>query len=348
MNRHFTIFFFLFFFAVSLSAQTPVIALGNTMACAEQEVLVPVQANALYNMGALTLFITYDTTRLIFVDLQNVDAQLNGISSSTVADPPGVVVAWSGLNGADYPAPSKLFDLHLFYTSGENLLQFAAGCEVADVSLQILPVTLTDGSVNPGEPLIGVPPHNVNTRVGSDAVFQVSSPNASQYHWSESVDNGMTWIFLEDNTIYTGTHDAELTLHEVPLTFNNNQYRAELTTPGCSVNTLPVLLTVDSMSSNGKDLNGSVPISCLQVCPNPLTSPATLDYQINKNGIVRITVLNSKGQILATLYDDFQQQGFHKINIPDGEFRAGSYFCRLNLNDGNDQWTAMTKMIKLN
>ncbi|MCK9424158.1 MAG: hypothetical protein M0Q38_16350 [Bacteroidales bacterium] len=344
MNRIYPVFIILFFPSANLPAQTPGLILGNAYVCAGQDVLLPVTATGLFNIGAITLFISFDSTRLIYSSLQNVDSQLEGLTARWISSPPQLVITWSNVVGANFPQ-TKFFDITYHYINGNNDVSFNPGCEIADTSLQVLTISYSSGHVNDGEPIIESQPQNEIVKVGLNAVFQVASPNTTLFHWSESKDNGVTWTFLQDDGIYNGTHGQELTVRGVPVSFNDNLYRCILGEGSCSTFTSSVKLTVDSISSIGDE--GRKIFSYLINQPNPFESVTSIDYLLSEEGNVHATVVNGFGQTISDLVSNFQSKGKHELFFNAMEFPSGLYFCRLEFhNTAGKDYSAILKMTK--
>lgn len=74
--------------------------------------------------------------------------------------------------------------------------------------------------------------------------------------------------------------------------------------------------------------------------PNPFNPTTTVEYALPKAGEVTITVYNTAGQAIQTLYNGYQEAGYHKINWDASATSAGLYF--LEMRSGN-----FTRMIKM-
>ncbi|MBD3376283.1 T9SS type A sorting domain-containing protein [candidate division KSB1 bacterium] len=70
--------------------------------------------------------------------------------------------------------------------------------------------------------------------------------------------------------------------------------------------------------------------------PNPFNPTTEISYQLNKPGMVRLTIYNGLGQSVRTLVDRFQQNGQYRIqwngkNELGNNVPSGLYLCRLQL-----------------
>jgi len=344
MNRIYPLSFILFFSGACLPAQAQSIALGNASVCAGQDVLLPVAANGLYNIGAITLYIRYDSAHLIYASLQNIDPQLEDILVSRILTPSQLVVTWSGITGANFPE-NKLFDIQYQYISEDNDLIFGTGCEIADVNTQILNITFNNGSVGDGQPIVEVQPQDIAVEAGEPAVFHIVSPNATLFQWYGSSDNGATWIGLQEGAPYSNTHGDSLLISSVSGYLNNNLYRCVLGPVSCSSTSDAAKLTVNPMSVEKG--SGNEVIHQFISCPNPFYETTKLAYRLTDNGNVAITVLNRFGNTISELARAYQNSGEHSVSFDAKEIAAGCYFVRLELKNTSGQtFQAIRKIIK--
>jgi hypothetical protein len=67
------------------------------------------------------------------------------------------------------------------------------------------------------------------------------------------------------------------------------------------------------------------------VYPNPVTATSVLEYTLpNSTERVRIQVLNTLGQVVATLLDSPQQAGKQRVNLDAAALSSGAYFYRIS------------------
>ncbi|MEI7980392.1 MAG: hypothetical protein WCI71_01980 [Bacteroidota bacterium] len=345
MNSIYPAFISLFFSGSYLSAQTQDITLGTVNVCADQDVLLPITATGLYNIGAITLYIGFDSTRLVYSAIENRDPQLEDITIRKISAPAQLVITWSNVTGANFPQ-TKLFDIAYHYISGNNAVEFNPECEIADVNLQILTVSYTNGLVDDGTPIIGGQPQNLAINAGLSAVFQVTSPNTSRFHWKESKNNGITWTYLSDEGKYQGTHEPTLMISDVPDSFTGNMYRCIMGEGSCSDSTATAKLTVYSMSAGHETECNSNP---LKIHPNPFDGITRIDYSLSGEGNVQLTLINGNGQTIYELLNAFQERGAHEVLFDAGGFPSGIYLCHMDFQDkAGKGYTAIHKLVKNN
>jgi hypothetical protein len=312
--------------------------------CPEQEVLLPVTAHNINDAGAITLFITFDTLQLEYLSLENIDPQLNGMSYNFMTNPPQLAVAWSSLTGISFPN-TKFFDLHLYYHQGAAPVTFTSGCEISDVNLQIIPVDYIGGSVDPANPVITLQPHDTTVIAGNTAYFRVATLSIAQPLWKESADNGQTWTELQDGGRYTGTHTLELTIADVPESFDQYLYKCTLVYASCSSESEEATLFVDTLSSLFPS-PGSRVVDFTNI-PNPFGTETRINYHLTDGGFVQVEVFYLCGKKISTLLNQYQSGGNYELVFDGSALEAGMYLCRLNFKNDHQSISIWRKMTKI-
>ncbi|MDN3666764.1 T9SS type B sorting domain-containing protein [Algibacter miyuki] len=112
--------------------------------------------------------------------------------------------------------------------------------------------TLPDFNYLTNAPLsITTQPTDATVCENSETIISIVSNEAEMFQWEVSTD-GSTWNTIIDDTNYSNSQTANLTISDVPSTFNTYQYRAKLDRSGNScglysnsatltVNTLPIV-----------------------------------------------------------------------------------------------------------
>jgi hypothetical protein len=332
-------------FSMNLKAQDPSLSIGNVGICNTPTVLVPLTGNNLTNIGSMTLYINFDDQSLTFSSLENIDTQLNGLLFNVVTNPSRLAIVWSNVNGAHFQN-TVLLNLKFNVLHPASLLSFAVGCEIANVSLQIIPVNYINGSVYSSEPSISKDPENKTIKSQANAMFQVSSPDAAEFAWQESRNSGTSWLNLTDGSTYTGTHTASVTINHVPTNFNNFVYRCILKKDNCPATSNQATLTVDSVSGiHDQKLNGQVYIYNE---PNPFSGNTTLIYNVPEKGNVTIELFALTGKHLLKLIEGPHIKGEYKIENNFVSLPTGIYMCKYVFTSSAKVLENQVKMIKIN
>lgn len=118
-------------------------------------------------------------------------------------------------------------------------------------------------------------PDNQSIEATNNVTFEFSSNNSNlTIIWQVSTDNGNTWIDLTNTAPYSGVTTNTLTITNVPLNFNNNQYRAQISdnifTCAGTKNTNEITLTVVPPPDQDLDNDGVLDsIECRGITPCP-------------------------------------------------------------------------------
>lgn len=134
----------------TLFAQT--CTLGSVIAEPGEEVLVPLEFAGLNNVGAVSLYITYNDGVAGFVDIDNLAPEAAGTlaNATIIMDSTVVGISWvaPGSAGVDF-SDGKFFDLRFNYVSGSTDLGFFTMiCEIVDFDVNPINVTYTNGSIS--------------------------------------------------------------------------------------------------------------------------------------------------------------------------------------------------------
>jgi len=344
MKKALILLILFFAFGATVSAQQRSLSLGSVSACADMEVLVPVTGINLTNIGSLTLYIQFDSTKTRFLNLENISSQLSGnMNVNFIPATSTLAVVWSNTNGASFNQ-TKLFDIRYHYIHGNPSLQFTSACEISNVSLEILSVSYLDGLITPGNPNISQNPHDTIIISGGHATFSAVALNAASYLWKVSNNSGLTFTDLTDNNTYAGTHSAQLQITNVPGSFNKFQYLCTLNRETCSTNTAAATLHVDSTAS-------VFAIVCqanikIYNAPNPVREMTTICYSLPAPGNVFITIRNLNGSVLYNLTNGFLQKGEYQIPFNATRLESGTYLFCLEYSNEELSYTNCGKLIK--
>jgi hypothetical protein len=341
------LFVILFSLSFTLHAQTASLTIGTVSACGGQDVIVPVTAENLFNVGAIGLHIGFDSNKMAFRSIENINLQLLGFSSSLMVNPPRVGFAWSNPTNPASFNPGKLFDLVFTATAFPVTIDFTNDCEISSASVppETIQINWLNGAVISGEPVISQDPDDTVVQANQNASFHVNSTNTSDFFWKESHDNGNSWITLEDNGIYSGTHTGSLTLSQVPANYNGYIYKCTLVNGLCQLTSGIATLLVDSISSINDSQNKSK--HYFKNYPNPFSGISQIEYSVPERGNIHIFVTDCTGKILEDLTDAFQDKGMYSIYFNANRFSPGIYYCRLNFSSSKNHFSESLKMILL-
>jgi len=227
----------------NLNAQTATITLPQAMACPGQAVIVPVAITNFSNVGAITLYVGYDTTVLQYTGFGNANPAFPGLMVNPVLVPSTQVnIVWSSTSAGSVAA-GVLVDLFFTYRTDSCELKLRPGCEIANPNLVPIPFIGTNGFVMAYPPYILAQPHNTIVTEGEDAYFTCAADGADTYQWQEKGSAG--WENLQNNALYQNVNGSQMTISSTPLSLNGKWYRCFLSANGgCQVYSDSARLTV--------------------------------------------------------------------------------------------------------
>ena len=63
--------------------------------------------------------------------------------------------------------------------------------------------------------------------------------------------------------------------------------------------------------------------------PNPFQSKTTVWYEVSMPGNVRLSLIDTRGREITTLFDEHRNAGIYNVEFIKGDLPAGIYFCRM-------------------
>jgi hypothetical protein len=334
----------LLFCSLVLNAQVPSLSVGNVGVCNSPSVLIPLTGTNLSNIGSMTLFIHFDDQSLAFSSVENIDPQLSGLFINQLTNPSRVALVWSNVNGAQFQ-DNLLMNLKFNVLQQAGNIDFAAGCEIANISLEIIPVNYVNGIVYSEQPIISSGPEDKTVKPQANALFQVTSPDASGYNWQESRNLGNTWLDVSEGPTYNGTHSSMLTVNKVTPQFSHYEYRCILDKQSCPVTTNKAVLLVDSlMGISNQDMIESLHF---YNSPNPFSNGTKLSYNVPEQGDVSINLYTAMGKSLVQIVSGPHSQGEYSVEPNFVSLPAGIYFCMYVFKNSTKAYATQCKMIKI-
>lgn len=275
------------------------------------------------DVSAFSIGIEIDTAVVELIDLANVHQDLaSGNLEAGVNESDEILaITWVSMNPVNIE-DAKLFEIRFQLKNGFVSLDFTENCEIVRSDLSVIEdVEYTNGSLLALGSLT-IDPWTNEIAPGEDAVFALPGEYTEfGYQWQEKKpDEG--WMNVNENGTYSGVQTPVLTIHNVPLSFNNRLYRCMISNTECAEPTNAAELNV-SVGLDEKDEKEAFDI---EAYPNPAYEK--LSYIIKG--------VNNFSEAEVFLTDIYGQVLVRKKNIIDGEnylrldhLPSGFYFLRL-------------------
>ncbi len=71
----------------------------------------------------------------------------------------------------------------------------------------------------------------------------------------------------------------------------------------------------------------------LSIYPNPINPSTTIKYIVDHKSMVTLTICNTIGQELETLFSHWQDQGEYNVQWNSGKYPSGIYYCKYSIGD---------------
>ncbi len=264
---------------------------GSASACPDSIFAIPVNVTNFRNVGAFSLVLNYDTTRIQFAGHQNVHESLTGNAVNVNATGGKVYITWANATPASIgTGTATLFELKFKGASGgANFSWQTAMCEYSDPNGRIFPTNYSNGSANIYYvPSITSQPTDRTINMGQSTTFSIgASGQGLNFHWQESTDGGVEWTDLTNGGHYNNVFSSNLQVNNTESSMDGYLYRCVVsgTCPPAVVSN-PAMLHLILPTITTSLTGGSY-------CPNE-----TFDIHVN------VTNCNNIGAIsLALSYD---------------------------------------------
>ena len=136
------------FAILSANLYSQTVSVENISANPGDTIQVPINLNSFTNIGAITLFIGFDTSVLDFDTLVNINPQFAGTMGNFMPNLQQVGIAWNATLSGINVSNGNFCELQFVYNGASSDLIFQSACEIADYNGIPLPVSYINGSVS--------------------------------------------------------------------------------------------------------------------------------------------------------------------------------------------------------
>lgn len=106
-----------------------------------------------------------------------------------------------------------------------------------------------------------------------------------------------------------------------------NHIFADVSHPSCLV-----FKSSEQLTSIGENNSNDMNQVKLAIYPNPFSTQTTINYELPVAGLVTVKILDLFGNEITSLVDKFKSPGEYSEMISTASFKAGIYFCILEMN----------------
>jgi len=234
MKHHVLIISLFFVFFYQTAAQNATATISTLQSCDMAEVIVTINIQNFYDVGALSIYIAFDTLAVTYLSVENTHAAFPGLLYNYMISPtPQIGFSWSGIIGANVAA-GKFCDIRFLFKTGQTPLAFSPWCEVVTTDLEEITVNYTNGSVSS---LINIlqHPQYLTVNQGDAAQFIVSAGGAESYQWQMSSNGGNNFEDIIASGTFSGVNTPELSIFPSDISLDGNAFRCKLSKNDCQV-----------------------------------------------------------------------------------------------------------------
>ena len=237
-------------------------SLGTVNTCFDQVFSIPVNVTNCNNVGAISLVLNYDASRVTYVGYESVNPELNNGYMRVNASNGAVYFTWATSSQALQIGNGQLLSLAFRSAAGNSQLTWnTARCEYSNPTGQSIPASYSGSNLTIYyPPTITSQPSNRSVMEGGNTSFSINaSGNNLAYQWKMSQDNGISWETLSNGGHYSGVNGSTLYINNVLYTMNGYRYRCEVNgTCEPSVISNHATLSVEMLMSNIQTTAGSL------------------------------------------------------------------------------------------
>jgi hypothetical protein len=234
------------FFIIQGKCQEASLSINNLEVCGNSEVEIPVTMENFYNVGAVSLYIGYDTTHLEFISLENIHPNFGGLLYNNMNYPVNQIgISWTSLYGTTVTS-GIFFEMKFMYKGGQTEIDFNPGCEITTLELDPITVVYTSGTVSPMID-ISVQPVDQQVVIGQSAYFTIESTGGESFQWQKQETESDFFEDIANGDTYQGVTTQTLQIVETDVTINGYRYRCEITSGNCTTFSEDALLTVEGI-----------------------------------------------------------------------------------------------------
>lgn len=339
MKFNLYIIFILSFLLFSIDCKSQSMQISDIQACSNDTSDISINMSTLNNLGAITLYISYDTTKLKFINLININPLASGTIFNDMHSGTGnsgqllgkIAVSWVTSSSAVNFPQGVFAKLKFKILGGNSSLNFLNNCEIADYQSQIINTAFINGNITvPQTPAVLIQPsyNIVNSQL---AMVFVSEQFSSTIVWQMKYGN--QWSDIQNNSDFQGIDNDTLIINNINAIQNGTYFRCRLSN-FCALVYSDSISLITTTASNGHNNE-------ILVYPNPFKNIIYLK-NIDFEMVEEIRLIQTDGKLLRKIknFENDQVISINNLNV----ISKGSYFVEILLKDKSRRLIA--KLIK--
>lgn len=317
----------------ALQGSIPTLTISSVIVPPSANIAVPILAQKLKGIGAVSLKIQYNAALLTFTGVSNTAGNITFTANANA----GVLsLGWFDQTG-NTPInldSTKLLDLNFSIATGTGNLSFLTNqCEVSDsIGQKISSVNYVNGSVQtlnlPESPVLISPANGAKISAKPLKLSWHKVSGAASYHLQVSSDNFVT---MADDTTLTDT-SAVIIYYKDKTTYS---WRVSgINAAGEGSKSLAWNFTTDGVTEID-GLSNVIPdeYNLYQNYPNPFNPSTVIKYDLPKGAFISVKVYDILGREVLTLVNEYQKAGTYKITFDASNLTSGVYLYRIKANN---------------
>ncbi len=329
---------------LSFQGKTQTLQIGDFQSCVGDTVSFPINISNVDTVGAITLYIGYDTTMLNFVNLTNINPLASGTLFNDVRSGINgprlgkIAISWTA-NSSGVNFISGVYAVLKFKVilAGNCPIHFLNNCEIVNYSAQLMNINYTNGSLTvPAIPVILNQPSQLSLTSSQNGFFIINSTNAFNIQWE--IKQGNTWSNIINNTTFQGFNKDTLFVSHPIQSLNGSYIRCRLSNYCFSALSDSVFLNVIASSIDDYVESG------FEIYPNPFSNYFSMNA-LHSTYIEEINIFQLDGRMVQQIALNCQTTSF-LVTLPK-ELKKGYYFIEIvSINNKGIKVRSINKLIK--
>lgn len=299
--RFIKLFFSIVFIANAFNVFSQTLQLNNIQACSGDTIISEITNSTINSIGAVTLYINYDTATVKYITMYNFNSQLNGILYNDIKNISGqsvgkIALSWvASSNGVNLN--QGIFARIKFLAKDSSCsLEFSSDCEITNYQSQIFNINYINGSIEVHKPIAVQTQPQLFVESGQTGFISIKTQNFCEKKWQLKINN--VWSDLQNGTDYQCVECDTLRLISLNTVSNGSLFRCKLSNTCETIFSNSIVVT----NTNVVQYENSISLG-----PNPF-----VDFiRINSNAVIEtVNIYQSDGKHLfsSTFNDNKKEQ----------------------------------------